>query len=466
MPNLVRPKSQRRGQPAVTSAVWHIRYYCPARRRSVVISTRCKARRNAEACLREFADLLERGEVGLENPFLARREQQADAVTRLAVAACLEAFEADLRAGRVRKGKRKAVSAAHADLTLARVRRVLEGTGIGRVTALSADAVNGLLDRLHASGEVRTAQTRKHYERAIKSFGRWLVATGRLERDPLGRLEVTHVGEMDVVHNRGAFRPEEIEAIAGAARRGPTYRGLAGERRALLYLFAACTGLRAKECAAVRKGDFGPRLALVRIAGEFTKNGKEAVQPIPSFLRPVLAEALRSLADDDFLWRGGWKRDERGRWAPAGWVSGKDAGELLRRDAARVGIAIGRSGREANGARVLDFHSFRHSYVSSLDRAGLSEGLARKLARASSRAILERYTHREFAELAEAVEALPAIAIPAGEGGSASETPADDAMGDEPHGVGSPPSDPPGPSGPGIRGADRAGDGALGAGGA
>ena len=47
-------------------------------------------------------------------------------------------------AGRVRKGERKAVSAAHADLTLARVRRVLEGTGIGRVTALSADAVNGL----------------------------------------------------------------------------------------------------------------------------------------------------------------------------------------------------------------------------------------------------------------------------------------------------------------------------------
>jgi hypothetical protein len=56
-----------------------------------------------------------------------------------------------------------------------------------------------------------------------------------------------------VVHDRGAFRPEEIEAIAAAARGAPTFRGLSGERRALLYLFASSSGFRAKECAAVRK---------------------------------------------------------------------------------------------------------------------------------------------------------------------------------------------------------------------
>lgn len=91
------------------------------------------------------------------------------------------------------------------------------------------------------------------------------------------------------------------------ARSGPAIRGLAGVRRALLYLFAACTGLRAKECASVRRGDFRPGLALVRVSGEFTKNGKEAVQPIPSFLRPAVAEAVEGLADGDFLCPGGWK---------------------------------------------------------------------------------------------------------------------------------------------------------------
>ena len=53
------------------------------------------------------------------------------------------------------------------------------------------EAVNALLDRLQQDREIRTAQTRKHYERAVKSFGRWLAATGRLDRDPLDRLEVT-----------------------------------------------------------------------------------------------------------------------------------------------------------------------------------------------------------------------------------------------------------------------------------
>ena len=80
-----------------------------------------------------------------------------------------------------------------------------------------------------------------------------------------------------------------------------------------------------------------------------------------------------------------------------------------------MGIVIGRKGLEANGGRVLDFHSFRHSYVSALDRAGISEGLSRKLARASCRAILERYTHREFEELSAAIEGIPAIRLERGQ---------------------------------------------------
>ena len=99
----------------------------------------------------------------------------------------------------------------------------------------------------------------------------------------------------------------------------------------------------------------------------------------------------------------------------AGWIAGKEAGELLRKDAAPVGIVIGRKGQEANGGRVLDFHSFRHSYISALDRAGISEGLSRKLARASCRAILERYTHREFEELSAAIEGIPAIRLEGGQ---------------------------------------------------
>ena len=224
-------------------------------------------------------------------------------------------------------------------------------------------------------------------------------------------MDVTYVEASDVVHERGAFSASEIEAIAVAARSGPAFKWLTGPQRSLLYLFAASTGFRAKESAAVRKGDFGPDQSFVRIAGQFTKNGKEALQPIPSFLRPALTEYVAGLGDEDFLWPGGWRQDDKGRWVEAGWISGKEAGQVLRRDAVRVGIVIGREGKEANGGRVLDFHSFRHSYVSALDRAGISEGLSKKLARASCRAILERYTHHEFEELAQAIEGMPALRL-------------------------------------------------------
>jgi hypothetical protein len=46
---------------------------------------------------------------------------------------------------------------------------------------------------------------------------------------------------------------------------------------------------------------------------------------------------------------------------------------------------------------------------------GTSIGLSRKLARASCQAILERYTHREFAELMVAVEAISVMVVPLGE---------------------------------------------------
>jgi integrase len=415
MPSLIRPTSKRRDETETrTSGVWHIRYYCPIRRRSHEISTGCRVRRNAERVLRQFCDLLERGEVHLENPFLARRRQRVEQADRLAISDCLAAFEGDLRAGRLRRGNRKPVGTGHAELTMARVRRVVEGCRLARADELDADAVNALLDRLQRDGEIRSNQTRKHYERAVKSFSRWLVSTERLDRDPLARVEVTHVAATDVVHDRGAFRPEEVEAVVAAARAAPVRSGLTGDQRALLYAFAACTGLRAKECAAVRKRDLAADLSSVRVAGLFTKNGREAVQPVPSFLRPEIAARVAGLGDDEFLWPGGWRRDAAGRWEEAGWVAGKEAGEFLRRDATTVGIVIGRKGRDANGGRVLDFHSFRHSYVSSLGRAGISEGLSRKLARASCRAILDRYTHQEFDELAAAVESIPSIRLGAG----------------------------------------------------
>ncbi len=91
---------------------------------------------------------------------------------------------------------------------------------------------------------------------------------------------------------------------------------------------------------------------------------------------------------------------------PAGWIKDNRAGELLRADASLVNIVIGRKGKEANGGRVLDFYSFRHTYISNLDRITISNSLKERLSRATAQ-VVERYTHRELGRLSEVAERLP-----------------------------------------------------------
>ena len=412
MPTLIKPTRRPKGKNTQTSDTYHIRYYCTFRRRSREISTGCRKKRNALLRLREFEDLLERGRVSRNFSFRRSSGHQRLTVTTSNLETWLRLFDIDLRAGRVRRrGNRKPVSTEHADLTMARIRKVIDHSGIENVNEILLRSMICTLDELADAGKIRSAQTRKHYERAIKSFSRWLAVTdGPLDSDPLIDMDVTFVDATDVVHPRSAFDLEDLGKIIHAASEGKMFRGLTGPQRAHLYLTAAYSGLRAKECAAVRRADCGD-LQMIHVAGQFTKSGHPAVQPVPSWLRPVLAKFVAGLASDAFLWPGGWKKDDDDRWVTCGWIKGKDAGELLRHDAQKVGIVIGREGRDANGGRVLDFHSFRHFYVTQCDRAEISDGLRKRLARTNSSAILDRYTHREVAELAEAAERIAKVSL-------------------------------------------------------
>lgn len=347
---------------------------------------------------------------GLENPFLVRlrQEREKQSSNRREIGACLTAFEADLRAGRIRKrGRRQAVGENYADTTIARIRRITDGCGVKTIDRLTVEVVNAFLDRCQADGIIKTNQTRKHHERAIKAFTRWAHATERLDRDILARLDVTYVDqERDVVHTRSEFTLEEMSRIIRAATGATPLAGLTGRQRALLYAFAASTGFRARECAAICRQDFSEDFAFVTLSGLFTKNRKRATLPIPPSLREVLAEYAAKLAPDAFLWPGGWEQNQKKEWVPAGWIKDSRAGEFLRADAALVGIVIGRKGKESNGGRVLDFHSFRHTYISNLERADVTDGLRGQLSRATAQ-VVERYTHRELGRLSEVAERLP-----------------------------------------------------------
>jgi integrase len=235
--------------------------------------------------------------------------------------------------------------------------------------------------------------TSNHYLTAVKGFTRWLATTAsRTDRDRLASLSRLNAAT-DLRHERRALPEAELRALLAAAGTSPAeFLGLAGPDRAMLYAVAMVSGFRAGELASLAPGSFAldadPPTATVKAA--YSKNRRTSVQPLP----PDVALALRGYLDGRpagaAVWSGAWH---------------KDAAEMLRLDLAAAAIPY----RDAEG-RVADFHALRHSYITLLERSGVSPKLAQELARHSDiRLTLNVYTHARLYDLAGAVEGLPAL---------------------------------------------------------
>ncbi len=244
--------------------------------------------------------------------------------------------------------------------------------------------------------------TSNHYVGALRSFGRWLVRTRRMDHNPFANLDRIDT-EIDIRRDRRALPIDEFGRLIDATRAdSQAWRGLTGEDRAMLYVTAAYTGLRANELATLTPrtvalaGD--PPALTVKAA--YSKRRREDVQPLRQDLagelqnwlanrtRPVLD--LKARPDDEPLWPGNWS---------------DDAAEMLRGDLARAGIAY----RDDDG-RVFDFHALRHQFISNLAAAGVHPKTAQQLARHSSiQLTMDRYTHLAVRDAAGDLDKLPAL---------------------------------------------------------
>jgi integrase len=241
-------------------------------------------------------------------------------------------------------------------------------------------------------GSGKTGRLRSH------GFSRWLVRERRAADDPLAVLARLNA-KSDRRHARRALHEAELRALLAAAGTNAARFGeLMGADRAMLYALAMTTGYRASELASLCPPAFdlaggdeaGETGSTVTVRAGYTKNRQEAAQPLPI----DVAEALRVYLDgrpvNQPVWHGDWH---------------KDAAEMLRGDLAVAGIPY----RDANG-RVCDFHALRHSYITLLERSGVSPKLAQELARHSDiRLTMNVYTHARLYDLAGAVEGLPAL---------------------------------------------------------
>lgn len=269
--------------------------------------------------------------------------------------------------------------------------------------------------------------TSNHYLTAVKSFGWWLVRDRRAAENPFAYLSALNT-EDDLRRERRPLSDGEFSRLVEAARGSSwVFRGLSGADRAMLYITAAYTGLRAAELASLTDSslDLESGLPTAAVKACYSKRRRRDVQP----LRPDLARLLSDwLADRTAnaapaleaengpvtlrLPRGGRRienereRPPEARLWPGTWY--ENAAEMLRHDLAAAGIPY-----EDAAGRVFDFHALRHHFISNLARGKVHPKTAQTLARHSKITLtMDRYTHLAVADVAGALEGLPELPNP------------------------------------------------------
>jgi site-specific recombinase XerC len=170
--------------------------------------------------------------------------------------------------------------------------RIISLARIERTADLTPSAVVQAVGKLKADG--LSAWSLNHAVSAAKAFSKWLRRDGRTADYALETLTKYNV-QADRRHVRRALTPEEAVRVIQAAESGLTVKNQAGPDRAILYLAAAGSGLRADELRTLTPESFDldgdPPTVTVKAA--FSKRRRDDVQPIPEWLvdrlRPWLA---------------------------------------------------------------------------------------------------------------------------------------------------------------------------------
>ena len=295
-----------------------------------------------------------------------------------------------------------------------RCEMVFEGCGFVQLTDLDGTAAERwLADRrtlAKADGGI-SAQTSNHYSTALKSFGNWLVKARRADANPFRHLARVNV-EVDIRHQRRPLSADEFARLLAAAHSGDEFRGLPGADRAMLYLVAGMTGLRASELASLTPTSFSlladPPVVVVEAA--YSKHRRRDEVPLHLDLVVELRAWIAGKAAGEPLWPGKWakhneavdliKRDLEA--ARASWI--EQAGTAEEKKASEDSDFLAYRDRDG---RVSDFHSLRHRFVTELVNAGVAPKDAKELARHSTITLtMDRYAHVGIRDTAAALGKL------------------------------------------------------------
>lgn len=305
-----------------------------------------------------------------------------------------------------------AATQAYADLSKKRVTTILDSIGAKLWPDLDPNRIAAYLAERRRMG--LSTESTNHYTRRIKQFCRWLVKSKRAPDNPLECLRLLN-SRADRRHDRRAFDPDELRQLLNAVQNAPPRFGMKGPERTMLYKLAASTGLRAGELRTLtpRSFDLDADTPVVTVGAAYSKHRREDVQPI----RGDLADELRKYLDG--------RKPTVPVFTMPFWTS---VSKMLRADLRRarrlwIRTVEGREERRKqwesgfltyrdDAGRVLDFHAFRHTFITYLALGGVHPKTAQQLARHSTITLtMDRYTHTNRTADAAALDALPDLSV-------------------------------------------------------
>ena len=291
--------------------------------------------------------------------------------------------------------KAKGRTRKHARQVVRRVIAACRGAGLHYFSDVTPGKIEVHLAGLRDNGI--SAQTYNHHLSNIRQFCRWIVASGRAERNPLQHMKPLEAAKVraECRRERRAATPDEMQWLLATTQAGPGRYGVDGPGRALAYHFAATTGLRVQEIKSLKVADFDLNgiPPVVTIRAKSAKNSETASLPLSSDLteaiRPQLATKTPAAPAFDLPHETSFARMLRADIAAARekWLSGfEDPAERRRQG----GLDFLKYTDDAG--RTLDFHALRHTRgVWLFQYHGANPREVQELMRVSSVALVDRY---------------------------------------------------------------------------
>ncbi len=354
--HVFKPKRFKNGK-RWTSAFWSGRYRVVPSEKWTTTPLRVRQRDVAERKLAEIVRREERRAHGLLN------DEVELAAASKPFADHLADFERDL----IARGR----SAEYIRKVVPRCRRVATECGWTKLGQLTADSFV-----TWRSAQTCSPRTSNHHLEAVRCFLEWLRGCGRIQACPLQAVrKVETRGRQKVV--RRAYTREELGRLLAVA--GP---------RVPIYLGAALTGLRFKELRRLRCCD------VLLVGPEPTVKIPASIQKTPEYKSLPLAQCVSDA----------WSplvKDRPGTARLFG--KGMPSHHTLTADLEKAGIVK----RDERG-RQVDFHSFRMTFTTFLQQAGVDRRLVMEVARHKDSRLTDIvYTDAERLDLRGAINTLP-----------------------------------------------------------